>query len=64
MQVEATLFKVSRRYFEKLVVFRETYMFGPEGEEIQDGHSDEKPLRLDGVGAAEFRCLLKAMIWE
>jgi hypothetical protein len=63
MQVEGILFKVSRSYFEKhSIFFRETYLFGPHGEEVPDGLTDQQPLRLDGVDAAEFRCLLKAMI--
>lgn len=62
MQVEGTLFKVSRNYFETSDVFRETYLFGRQGEEVPHGHTDEKPLRLDGVDVAEFRCLLKVMI--
>lgn len=62
MQVEATLFKVSRGYFENSDVFRETYLICPEGDEVQDGHTDQQPLRLAGVDAAEFRCFLKAMI--
>lgn len=63
MQVEGTLFKVSRSYFETSNVFRETYLLGRQGEEIPNGYADEKPLRLDGVlDAAEFRCLLKVMI--
>jgi hypothetical protein len=64
MQVEATLFKVFRGYFENSDVFRETYLFGPDGEEVPDGQTDQQPLRLDGVDAAEFRCLLKAMMRE
>ena len=40
-------------------MFREKYLLGPEY-----GHSDQQPLRLDGVDAAEFRCLLKAIIRE
>ena len=63
MQVEATLFKVWRRYFEKSDVFRETYLCGPNGE-VLDGYTDNQPLRLDGVDVAEFRCLLKAIIQE
>jgi hypothetical protein len=59
MQVEATLFKVPRGYFENASVFRQTYLFGPEGKEVPDGHTDQQPLRLDGVDAAEFRCLLR-----
>lgn len=62
--MESTLFKVSRRYFENSDVFRKTYLFGPEGEDMQDGRTDKQPLRLDGVDAGEFRCLLKAMIRE
>ena len=60
--MEATLFKVSRRYFEDSDVFRVTYLLGPEGEEVPDGHTDQQPLRLNGLNAAEFRCLLTAMI--
>ena len=59
MQVEASLFKVSRVYFEHSDVFREMDLLGPKG-----GHTDQQPLRLGGVDAAEFRCLLKAMVRE
>jgi hypothetical protein len=62
MQVEATLFKVSCGYFENSDVFRETYLFCSEGDKVQDGHTDQQPLRLVGVDAAEFRCFLKVMI--
>ena len=64
MQVEAILFKIPRSYFENVDTFRKTYLFGPDGEEVSDGHTDQQPLRLDGVDAAEFRCLLKVMIRE
>ena len=59
MQVESSLFKVSRAYFEHSEVFREMDLLGPKG-----GYTDQQPLRLDGVDAADFRCLLKAMIRE
>ena len=59
MQVEATLFKVPRVYFDRSDVFRKMYLSGPTGKEE---HTDQQPLRLDGVAAAEFRWLLKAMI--
>lgn len=61
MQVQATLFKIPREYFENSDVFRETYLLGPNGKEVPDGHTDQQPLRLDGVDAEEFRCLLRAM---
>ena len=64
MEAEGLLFKVARSYFEKSKVFRETYLLGPQGEEVSDGLTDQQPLRLDGVDAAEFKCLLKAMIRE
>ena len=63
-QVEATLFKVSHGYFKNSDVFWETYLFCPGGNEEQDGHTDQQPLRLVGVDAVEFRCLLKAIIQE
>jgi hypothetical protein len=62
MQVEAVLFKIPRSYFKNVDTFRKIYLFGPGGEEVSDGHTDQQPLRLDGVHSAEFRCLLKAMI--
>ena len=62
IQVEAILFKIPRSYFENVDTFRKTYLFGPDGEDVSDGHTDQQPLRLEGVDAAEFRCLLKAMI--
>jgi hypothetical protein len=62
MEPEGILFKVARSYFEKSKVFRETYLLGPQGEEVSDGLTDQRPLRLDGVDAKEFRYLLKAMI--
>jgi len=64
MQVEAILFKIPRSYFENVDTFRMTYLFDPDGEEVSDGHTDQQPLRLDGVDAAAFRCLLKAIIRE
>jgi len=64
VQVEGTLFKVSRSHFENVDVFRTTYLFGPQGEEVPDGHTDQQPLRLDGVKAANFRCLLKVIFRE
>jgi hypothetical protein len=64
MQVEDILFKVPRSYFENSDMFRETYLMGPQGAEVPDGLTDQQPLRLDGVDAAEFKCLLKAMIRE
>jgi hypothetical protein len=64
MQVEGSLFKVPRSYFEKHSdLFRETYLSCLQGE-VPDGLTDKQPLRLDGVDAAEFVCLLKAMIQE
>ena len=62
MEPEGILFKVARSYFEKSKVFRETYLLGPQGEEVSDGLTDQRPLRLDGVDAKEFRYLLKAMV--
>jgi hypothetical protein len=62
MQVQATLFKIPREYFNNSDVFRKTYLLGPEGKEVPHGHTDQQPLRLDGIDAEEFRCLLKAMI--
>ena len=64
MQVQATLFKIPREYFENSDVFRETYLLDPKGKEVPHGHTDQQPLRLDGVDAEEFRCLLRAMIQE
>ena len=61
--MEGSLFRVPRSYFEKNSdVFRETYLCRHRGEEVVDGLTDEQPLRLDGVYAAEFGCLLHAMI--
>ena len=62
LQVEAVLFKIPRCYFENVDTFRKTYLFGPDGKKVSDGYTDQQPLRLNGVGAADFRCLLKAMI--
>ena len=64
IQVEVILFKIPRSYFENVYTFRKTYLFGPDGEKVSDGYTDQQPLRLDGVGAADFRCLLKDMIRE
>jgi hypothetical protein len=64
MQVEGTLFKVSRSHFENVEVFRTTYLFGPHGEVVSDGHTDQQPLRLAGIKAANFRCLLKVIFRE
>lgn len=67
MQVEDTLFKVPRSYFEKNSadsLFLVTSLVGPQAQEVPYGLTDQQPLRLDGVAAAEFRCLLKAMIRE
>ena len=68
MQVERTLFKVPLAYFENhSEVFRINYLLcilQPEGESAPDGLTDQQPLRLEGVDAAEFGCLLKAMIQE
>jgi hypothetical protein len=64
MQVQATLFKIPREYFENSDsdVFRKTYLLGPKGKEVPRFQTDQQPLRLDGIDADEFRCLLKAMI--
>ena len=48
-------------YFEHTDAFRDVYLLGPKGTEVPGGHTDQQPLRLDGVDAAEFRRLLKAM---
>lgn len=64
MQVEGTLFKVSRSHFENVEVFRTTYLFGPHGEVVSDGHTDQQPLQLAGIKAANFRCLLKVIFRE
>ena len=61
-QVEVTLFKVPRSYFESSNVFWETYLLGLPDDEISQGVTDQQPLRLDGVDMTEFRCLLKAMM--
>jgi hypothetical protein len=59
------LFKIARSYFEKHSdVFRRVYLLGPHGEHVSDSFTKEKPLRINGVYAAEFRCLLKAMVHE
>ena len=60
MQVESTLFKIPRNYFEKssLDMFWLTSLVGPQAQEVPHGITDQEPLRLDGVAAAEFRCLL------
>lgn len=61
--MEGTLFKIPRSTVEKHSdVFWKKYLLGPQGEEISDGLTDQQPLRLDGVDAAEFRSLLKVMI--
>jgi len=61
--VEAVLFKVPRSYFEKHSdVFCRAYLRGPHGEQVPHGFTNEQPLHLNGVDAAEFRCLLKAMV--
>jgi hypothetical protein len=64
IQVEAVLFKIPRSYFENVDTFRRTYLFGPDGERVSDGYTDQQPLRLDGIAAEDFRCLLKVMIRE
>jgi len=61
MQVEATLFKVPRSYFEQFDAFRKTYLLDAQDGEVLDGCTDQQPLRLEGIDAAEFRCLLKAI---
>ena len=66
-QVEDTLFKIARGYFEKHSsdsMFRVTTLVGPRAQEVPCGLTDQQPLRLDGVAAAEFRCLLRAIILE
>ena len=63
MQVEGILFKVPRSYFEKHS-FRVTNLVGLEAKEVPYGLTDQQPLRLDGVAAVEFRCLVEAMIRE
>ena len=62
IQVERTLYKVPRSYFERhSELFLKAYLFR---RQCEDGLSDERPLRLEGVCAAEFKCLLRAMIRE
>ena len=63
MQVEGTLFKVPRSYFEKHS-FRVIHLVGLEAKEVPYGLTDQQPLRIDGVAAGEFGCLIKAMICE
>lgn len=59
--MESTLFNISRRHFENVDIFQKTYLF----EEVPTvGLNDENPLRLEGIDAADFRCLLTAMIYE
>jgi hypothetical protein len=63
--VEQTLFKVPRCYFQKYSkVFSTKLLLRPKDQQIPDGMTNEQPLRLEGVDAAEFRCLLNAMIRE
>ncbi|KIM73963.1 hypothetical protein PILCRDRAFT_14785 [Piloderma croceum F 1598] len=62
--VEAVLFKIPHSYFKNVDTFQKTYLFGPDSEEVSDGYTDQQPVRLDGIGAVDFRCLLKVMIQE
>jgi hypothetical protein len=61
-QVEDTLFKVHRHYFEQeSVVFRDMLQLPLPPGTIPDGCSDQKPLRLEGVDKGDFKQLLRVM---
>lgn len=62
MQVENTLFRVPRYYFEQESdVFRDMFQFPVAEGAVPDGCSDEQPLRLDGIKKEDFRQLLRVM---
>ena len=65
LQVEDTLFRVPRRYFEQeSEIFRTMFQL-PVAEGIApDGSSNERPLLLEGVNKEDFRQLLKVMFPE
>ena len=49
------------REFRCVPGIQEMYLICPEGDEVQDGHTDQQPLHLVGLDAVEFQCFLKAM---
>jgi hypothetical protein len=60
MQVEDTLFRVPRCYFEQeSEVFRDMFQLPVAKGTTPDGCSDEQPLRLDGIVKEDFRQLLR-----
>ncbi|KAI0631074.1 hypothetical protein C8Q77DRAFT_1074944 [Trametes polyzona] len=60
-RVENRLFKVPKQKFiEGSDIFRDMFAL-PVGNQGEEGHTDERPLFLEGVNADEFRTLLKAM---
>ena len=64
-QVEDTLFRVHRRYFEQeSEVFRAMFQLPVGNGVVADGSSDEQPLRLEGVKKEDFRQLLRIMFPE
>lgn len=64
IQVENQLFKVPRRNFaEESEVFANMFKLPlPDGQDTdQDGSSDDRPLRLDGIQKTDFIQLLRVM---
>ena len=65
LQVEDTLFRVPRRYFEQeSEIFRTMFQLPVANDTAPDGSSNEKPLLLEGVNKEDFRQLLRVMFPE
>jgi hypothetical protein len=65
LQVEDTLFRVPRRYFEQeSEIFRTMFQLPVAKGIAPDGSSNEQPLLLEGVNKEDFRQLLRVMFPE
>jgi hypothetical protein len=61
-QVEDTLFRLPRRHFEEeSEVFRDLFQLPVAENTSPDGHSDEQPLRLEGIKKGDFEQLLRVL---
>ncbi|THU75969.1 hypothetical protein K435DRAFT_771321 [Dendrothele bispora CBS 962.96] len=60
-QVEGILFRVPRFHFEtSSEVFSDMFAL-PQTDELKEGDSDASPIRLEGIMAADFECLLNVL---
>jgi hypothetical protein len=62
MQVEKVIFKVPRVVLNGSEVFRHMLDLPQPADQPSEGSTEDRPLRLDGHSAGDFRLLLKLLL--